>query len=192
MLSQILTSQDLLRPLWLDGVGLRLQAARVSRHLITTANPHRARLLLHVGAMALLTARVAQVMLRTSATTFSIWQTRNELRRTARRASGYRNTLQHFNATSARSDSLVRTICAHICALIQMSGLSCVRSVERPLRDNTIASVTKDYTRARRSSSVAEHCKVALNGAVAGVLRVPTLSVVTSVQKQVGSALSLC
>lgn len=89
--------------------------------------------------------------------------------------SAYKSTQQHFNVHCALNGSPVHTICAHICGLILMSVLSCVRFVVKHLLANMIGNDTKGCIQARRNLFARASLSKAANGVVAAALLVQTL-----------------
>lgn len=109
-----------------------------------------------------------------------------------RRVAGNRSTQLHSNAISAQSDSQERTIFVHIFAHIRTNDPLFVQSAVKRSHVSTIASATKVFIRARRSSSVKATYRAAQAGAVGADLLVQMLWVDTSDQKLDESASSLC
>ena len=135
-------------------------------------------------------ARVAQAMLRTSATTFWILPTRHDRLAQVGTVSVCKSIQPRSNAICARNASLVRTICGHICGHIPTRGHSSAQSAGKPSHDSMIENDTKACIPAKRSLCVEAHFKLDRSGVVADDSRVPMLWDVISDPRPVECVLS--
>lgn len=131
-------------------------------------------------------------MLRTNVTTFLILPILSARPPMERIVAGNRNIRLPSSATCAQSVSLELTTSVLIFAHIQTNDLSFARFVVKRSRVSTIASATKVFTPARRSSFAGETCRLVQVGVVGVDSLVQMLWVATLDRKPGESASNLC